>query len=149
MVQGESLRGARHPNTSRNDQRSSFRTSSWVEKFIRYTLLLLLEDGFLATSVKLSESDKRKLEKLQALVTVKTSKKVTQQEILSKLISKATEEADTFVDKTFESTVPMSEEAYRKILSLTSNWGIRTKWEDIDKTLYGDKLVRTKKPKKL
>lgn len=102
----------------------------------------------MSTSVKLSQADKRKLERLQAMVTVKTSKKVTQQEILSKLISKATEEGDKFVRKTFESTVPMSDEAFRRILSLKSDWGIRTKWEDIDKTLYGDLFTQTKKSKK-
>ena len=31
----------------------------------------------------------------------------------------------------------MSDEVYRRILSLTSEWGVRTKWEDIDKVLYG------------
>jgi hypothetical protein len=91
-----------------------------------------------STSVKLSEGDKKKLERLQALVTIKTSKKVTQQEILSKLISNATAEGDKFVVKTFESTVPMSDDAFQKILSLTSDWKVKTRWEDIDKTVYGD-----------
>jgi hypothetical protein len=100
------------------------------------------------TSVKLTEDDKRKLEKLQALVTVKTSKKVTQQEILSKLISKATKEVDTFVDETFENTVPMPDDAYQRMLSLTSDWGVKTKWQDIDKAIYGDTSALTKKSKK-
>ena len=91
----------------------------------------------MATSVKLSETDKKKLEKLQAMVTVKTSKKVTQQEILSKLISKATEQGDSFIRETFESTVPLSDNDYNRLLSLTSDWGIETKWEDIDESLYG------------
>ena len=91
----------------------------------------------MSTSVKLSESDKRKLERLQAMVTVRTSRKVTQQEILSKLISNATEEEDDFIKKTFESTVPISDSEYQKILSLIADWGVKTKWEDIDETLYG------------
>ena len=99
--------------------------------------------------MKLSFTDKKKLEKLQALVTVKTSKKITQQEILSKLISKATEEVDSFVDRTFETTVPMSDDQYRRILALTSDWEIRTKWEDIDKTLYGRTSTQSRKLKRL
>lgn len=65
----------------------------------------------LTTTVKLSESDKAKLERMQALITLKTSKKVTQQELLSKLITRATKETDAFVDEEFGSTVPMSAEA--------------------------------------
>ena len=97
--------------------------------------------------MKINEDDKRKLERLQALVTVKTAKKVTQQEILSKLISKATEEADAFVERTFESTVPMPDEAYKRTLSLVSDWGVRTKWEGIDSTLYGDAFARPRSRK--
>jgi hypothetical protein len=102
----------------------------------------------LATSVKLNEADKRKLERLQALVTVKTSKKTTQQEILSKLISRATADVDEFVDRNFESTVPMSDEAYERTLSLTTDWKIRTKWEDIDEALYGNGFAKRSKSKK-
>ncbi len=103
----------------------------------------------MATSVKLSETDKKKLERLQAKVTVKTSKRVTQQEILSKLISKATEEGDKFIDKTFESTVPMSDDEYHRMLSLTSDWKVKTKWEEINKTLYGNEsLLHQRKPQR-
>ena len=102
----------------------------------------------MATSVKLDESDKKKLERLQALVTVKTSKKVTQQEILSRLISEATEEVDAFVDRYFESTVPMSDESYERTMSLTTDWKIRTKWEDIDEALYGKTFIRPRKSNK-
>jgi len=90
------------------------------------------------TSVKLNAEDKRKLEKLQALVTLKTSKKVTQQELLSELISGAIKEGDRFVEKAFEGTVPMSDESFRKLLSLTDDWKVKTKWEDIDRSVYGD-----------
>ncbi|MGA2876584.1 MAG: hypothetical protein ABSE82_13730, partial [Nitrososphaerales archaeon] len=82
-----------------------------------------------------------------AMVTVRLAKKVTQQEILSKLLGRATEEGDDFLDKTFEGTVPMSDEAYRKILSLASDWGVRTKWEDIDEAVYGDASTHAKKSK--
>jgi hypothetical protein len=96
----------------------------------------------MATSVKLSEMDKRKLEKLQALVTVKTSKKVTQQEILSRLITKATEEVDAFVYETFQRTVSMPDDMYGRWLSLTSDWGVRTRWDEIDKIVYGSTRSR-------
>ncbi|MGI0081072.1 MAG: hypothetical protein ACRECH_15795, partial [Nitrososphaerales archaeon] len=78
-----------------------------------------------------------KLEKLQALVTIRTSKKTTQQEILSKLITGALEEGDKFVDKAFESTVPMSDEQFKKLLSLSKDWKIKTSWREIDAIVYG------------
>ncbi|SRR5579875_2899473 len=102
----------------------------------------------MSTSVKLNESDKRKLEKLQALVTMKTSKRVTQQEILSKVISEASELGEKFVHRAFEDSVPMSDESYRKMLSLVDNWKIKTKWEDIDETLYGSTVDESKVKRK-
>ncbi|MHB1867620.1 MAG: hypothetical protein ACYCPP_01590 [Nitrososphaerales archaeon] len=92
----------------------------------------------MSTSIKVSVEDKRKLDKLQALVTMKTSKKVTQQEVLSELIRGAIAEGDRFVEKVFQGTVPMSDESFRKILSLTSDWKVKTKWEDIDRSVYGE-----------
>jgi hypothetical protein len=100
-----------------------------------------------STSVKLSEADKRKLERLQAMFTIRKSKKVTQQEILSRLIGKATEEGDKFLNEEFEGTVPMSDEGYRRMLSLTSDWGVKTKWEEIDDLLYGSGLTRPPRKK--
>ncbi|MDG7000512.1 MAG: hypothetical protein JRN15_15570 [Nitrososphaerota archaeon] len=99
----------------------------------------------MSTSVKLSEDDKKKLERLQAMVTVKTSKRVTQQKLLSRLIEDALEQGDEFIAKTFQGTVPMPNDDYHRMLSLISDWGTRTKWEEIDEVLYGDSRRRGRK----
>lgn len=99
----------------------------------------------MSTSVKLSVEDKKKLERLQAMVTVKTTKKVTQQELLSRLIEDAAEQGENFIDKTFQGTVPMSDDTYHRMLSLASDWGTRTKWEDIDEVLYGNSKRKGRK----
>jgi|SRR5271165_3948749 len=96
------------------------------------------------TTVKLDEADKQKLEKLQALITLK-GKKVTQQELLSTLISEAIERGDEFLDQVLKDTVPMSNEDFQKILSLSEDWGFKSRWQDIDETLYG---IRNKHQKK-
>jgi hypothetical protein len=47
------------------------------------------------------------------------------------------------LDRIAKETVPMSREDFRKIVSLSENGGIKTKWQDTDETLYG---LKRKKP---
>lgn len=96
----------------------------------------------MATSVKLGKEDKEKLEKLQALITLKAGEKVTQQELLSTLISEALARGDEFVEKTFKASIPMSDQEYEKILSLIDDWGVETSCEEVDQTLYGAETRR-------
>jgi len=91
----------------------------------------------MSTSVKLSEKDKEKLEKLQALVTLKAGEKVTQQELLSTLIREALAKDDEIVKKMFKTKIPISDQEYERILALVEDWGIETSWEEIDQILYG------------
>ena len=96
------------------------------------------------TTVKVDEADKQKLEKLQALITLK-GKKVTQQELLSTLITDAIERSDELVDRVLKDTVPMSNEDFQRILSLSEDWGFKSRWQDIDETLYGRKTRVSKR----
>lgn len=98
----------------------------------------------MSTSVKLSEKDKEKLEKLQALVTLKAGEKVTQQELLSTLIREALAKDDEFVKKMVKTNIPMSDQEYERILTLVEDWGVETSWEEIDQTLYGSETKRIK-----
>ncbi len=83
------------------------------------------------STVKIDDADKQKLEKLQALITLR-GKRITQQELLSKLISNAIERSDELVDRVTKDTVPISGEQFQKILSLSEDWGVKTRWQDID-----------------
>ncbi|MBI4257729.1 MAG: hypothetical protein HY619_02125 [Thaumarchaeota archaeon] len=96
----------------------------------------------MSTSVKLSEEDKKRLEKLQATVTLKGGEKMTQQELLSRLISEALKKGDEFVEKLVKASVPLSDEEYGRVQSLVEDWGVETSWKDVDRLLYG---TRTKK----
>lgn|SRR5487761_99387 len=90
------------------------------------------------TTVKLDESDKRNLEKLQALITLKSGgKKLTQQELLSTLIVQALQMGDEFIEQVIKDTVPMSDREFDKVLSLEQDWGITTRWQEIDQAAYG------------
>lgn len=91
----------------------------------------------MSTSVKIDREDKERLEKLQALVTVKVGRKRTQQEILSALIREAYARSDEFVDKLTKADTPMPDQEYEKILSLVEDWGVETSWKYVDEILYG------------
>lgn len=93
----------------------------------------------MTTSVKLSEKDKEKLEKLQALVTLKAGQKVTQQELLSRMIREALAEGDKLVEKMLKASKPIPDQEYEGVLSLVEDWGVETSWEEMDQTLYGVK----------
>jgi len=93
----------------------------------------------MSTSVKIGEKDKEKLEKLQALVTLKAGRKLTQQEILSSLIREAYAKSGEFVEKMSNAGTTISDEEYEKISSIIEDWGVETSWEEIDQILYGAK----------
>ena len=90
------------------------------------------------STVKIEEKDKQKLEKLQALITIKVGarRKLTQQELLSVLINKALAKSDEFVNEVFKETVPASDKEFKRLLSLSEDWGVRTRWQDMDQVLY-------------
>ena len=91
----------------------------------------------MSTSVKLGAEDKEKLEKLQALVTLKAAMKVTQQELLATLIRDALARGEEFVEKVFKTDLPLSDADYAKVLALIEDWGVETRWEEMDRELYG------------
>jgi len=90
----------------------------------------------MSTSVKLAVDDKERLEKLQALVTLKLGEKMTQQELLARLIRDALTRGDEFIESV-KPNVPMSDEEFGKVLSLSEDWGVETRSEEIDQVLYG------------
>src|SRR6266566_2937708 len=97
----------------------------------------------MSTSVKLAEDDKEKLEKLQALVTLKLGEKMTQQELLARLIQGALAKSDEFIESV-KPNVPMSDEEFGRVLSLSEDWGVETRSDEIDKVLYGSERRKAK-----
>ncbi len=99
----------------------------------------------MSTSVKLEDKDKAKLEKLQALLTLKGGRKVTQQELLSKLIDSALERDEETVKLVFGMEQPMSDEQFKRVLDLVEDWGVEDASVRIDEYLYGSKKRRRTK----
>lgn len=91
----------------------------------------------MATAVRMDEETKSKLEELQAEIKLKTGKKVTQQEILARLVRSATESRAEFVDSFRDTTTALSEEEIAQFNEGMISSGVETDEEDIDDILYG------------
>lgn len=89
------------------------------------------------TAVKVDEAAKSRLEELQAEIRLRTGKKVTQQDLLTRLIDDAFESRNEVIDSFREQTVPLSEEQKETLRRSRINSGVVTDEDDIDDTLYG------------
>lgn len=91
----------------------------------------------MATAVKVDEAAKSRLEELQAEIRLRTGNKVTQQELLTRLIDDAYESRDEVIDSFRERTVPLSEEEKELMARGRISSGVETDEEDVDEILYG------------
>lgn len=91
----------------------------------------------MATAVKMDEETKSHLEELQAEIRLRTGEKVTQQEILERLVEDAYESKADFVDSFRTSTVPLSSGEKEAMREGRFSSGVETDEEDIDDILYG------------
>ncbi|MFB6211018.1 MAG: hypothetical protein ABEI76_05725 [Halobacteriales archaeon] len=91
----------------------------------------------MATAVKVDEDAKARLEELQAEIRLQTGQKVTQQELLTRLIDDAYESRMDVIDSFRETTVPLSETEKEAMHRGRIKSGVETDEEDIDDILYG------------
>lgn len=91
----------------------------------------------MTTAVRMDEETKSKLEELQAEIKLKTGKKVTQQEILSRLIDSAVDSRSEFIDSFRDGEVALTDEEVQQFNKGRIASGVETDEEDIDEILYG------------
>ena len=91
----------------------------------------------MSTAVKMDEAAKSKLEELQAEIRLKTGKKVTQQELLTRLIESAVDSRTEFVDSFRDGKTSLRETEIQAFNEGTVASGVETDEEDIDDVLYG------------
>jgi len=91
----------------------------------------------MATAVKVDEDSKSRLEELQAEIRLRTGKRVTQQELLSRLIDDAHDSHDEVIDSFRSSTLPLSEAEKKRMRRGRVSSGVETDEDDIDDVLYG------------
>lgn len=91
----------------------------------------------MTTAVKVDEEAKARLEELQAEIRLQTGSKVTQQELLSRLITEAFESRADVIDSFRASTVPLTDEEKARMGRGRISSGVETDEDDIDEILYG------------
>jgi len=91
----------------------------------------------MATSVKMDDETKSRLERLQAEIRLKTGNRVTQQEVLSRLVENAIDSKTELIDSFREERVPVSEDERDAFHEGMVSSGRSTAEEDIDDVLYG------------
>ena len=91
----------------------------------------------MATSVKMDETTKSRLERLQAEIRLETGKRVTQQEILARLVERAIDSKEDLIDSFREQRVPVSQSEREAFHEGMISSGVETSEEDIDEILYG------------
>jgi hypothetical protein len=91
----------------------------------------------MATSVKMDDDTNSRLERLQAEIRLKTGTRVTQQEVLARLVERAIESKADLVDSFREQRVPLPEDERGRFHDGMVASGVETTEEDIDDVLYG------------
>ena len=91
----------------------------------------------MATAVKVDEAAKSRLEELQAEIRLRTGNRVTQQELLSRLIDDAFASREAVIESFRESTVPLSTEEREAMRRGRFSSGFETDETDVDDVLYG------------
>lgn len=104
-----------------------------VESFIQFQMQL----SDMATAVRMDEETKSRLEALQAEIKLKTGQKVTQQELLARLVESAVESRSEFVDSFREGSSALTDDEIARFNQGRISSGVETDEDDIDDILYG------------
>ena len=87
--------------------------------------------------MKMDDETKSRLEELQAEIKLETGEKVTQEELLRKIVEHAISTKSEVIDE-YEKTVPADESEIEEFHSRISSSGVETSEEDVDEILYGE-----------
>ncbi|GAA0667546.1 hypothetical protein ACFQDG_04915 [Natronoarchaeum mannanilyticum] len=96
----------------------------------------------MSTSIKISERAKSRLEELQAEIRLETGTKVTQQELLDRLVEESYESKDELVDSYRDDFDGLSEEEIERWMSGTVASENPVDEDEIDEVLYDDEHLR-------
>jgi hypothetical protein len=90
----------------------------------------------MATTVRINRPANRKLDELQARLFLLTRRKLSKQDILD-LIVEVGPDIDRLALRVSGIKLPLPERIRRRIRRRAADWGVETREEDIDRTLYG------------
>lgn len=90
----------------------------------------------MATSVKIDERTKDRLEQLQATIKLETGQKVTQQELLDRIVAREFDSKAALIDSFRDEWEGLSEAEIEQWLSGTMATGDSVDEDDIDRIVY-------------
>ncbi len=88
------------------------------------------------TTVKISDRANRRLDALQARMSLRAGRRMTKQTILEQLIERALDEESLILLSSPKR--PLSPKALRAFDDYGTDWGVETREEDIDRILYDE-----------
>lgn len=90
----------------------------------------------MATSVKMDEETKDELEELQAEIRLETGRRVTQQELLARLVDRAVESRADLIDSFRDEFDGVDDDARAAFHGGMIASGVETDEDDVDEILY-------------
>lgn len=91
----------------------------------------------MATTVKMDDDTKSRLERLQAEIRLETGTRVTLQQILAQLVERVIESKADLIDSFREERVPLADSERERFHDGMVASGVTTTEDDIDDVLYG------------
>ncbi len=92
----------------------------------------------MSTTVKLSKRAKKELDRLQAKITLQTGEKISQQELLDKIIHFVQSKEDEFLQEAIFNWRPLSDREWEQIKQLVTDFGKKTSEDTTNQELYGN-----------
>lgn len=105
-----------------------------------FILRILLLFGYqnMSSTIKVDKKLKSEIDRIQAKLTIKTGEKITQQDLLRKIIEYITIHEENFLGDFEAEWNPPSEEEWLEIKSIIKDFGFKTSERTIDNELYGN-----------
>jgi len=92
----------------------------------------------MSTTVRIGREYKKKLDRLQARLFIKTGKRISLQRLLELAVSLSIESEEELIGS-ISNDLQLSEDEVKEILASPRDWGVVTSEEEIDRELYGER----------
>ncbi|MFQ5908553.1 MAG: hypothetical protein ACE5JE_07005 [Thermoplasmata archaeon] len=90
----------------------------------------------MSTTVRIRKRASRKLDRLAARILLRTGRKIPKQELLD-LILEAGLDEESLLAGLLEVRLPLDDTAWDRVQRKSTDWGVVTREEEIDRLLYG------------
>jgi hypothetical protein len=90
-----------------------------------------------ATTVRVEETVKRELDRMQGLLQAETGERVSHSELLARLLAVARKHEAELFERPETEWRPPTREQLDRVLAKVKDWGVETDASKVDEALYG------------